>query len=106
MKDSKGVADIIVNACSCENPSPDFLRTLIENSQIFEESKENPNYETEIKDATNQLQFIVDSLPKNLINVFRLDSEEGSQDIELTILTAFLNCKLFLDFILQASIIR
>ena len=30
----------------------------------------------------------------DLINVFHLDSDENSHDIELTILKAFLNCEL------------
>ncbi len=51
-----------------------------------------------------KIKYIISRISDNLINVFRLDSEEGGSDIELTILRAFLNCNfsryciaLFLD---------
>lgn len=46
-------------------------------------------------EAVERLKYIISKLSDSLINVFRLDSEEGGQDIELTILRAFLNCILY-----------
>jgi hypothetical protein len=76
-----------------------LLLKLIEESKMFEKLKSNPTkYHTEVSTALNQLEFIVSRMPDNLINIFRLDSEEGSQDIELHILRAFLNCKIIIIF--------
>lgn len=47
-----------------------------------------------IFNAAKQLRFILSKKSDDLINVFKLDSEEGSQTIELAILRAFLNSKL------------
>ena len=47
-----------------------------------------------ISKAVKQLSFILSKSEDDLINVFRLDSEEGSQNIELAILRAHLNSKL------------
>ena len=51
-------------------------------------------YQKKTNEAVERLKYIISKLSDNLINVFRLDSEEGGQDIELTILRAFLNCKI------------
>ena len=52
-------------------------------------------YQNDIKNAVKKLQNIIQFNNRNesekLINVFRLDSEESGQDIELTILREFLN---------------
>lgn len=40
------------------------------------------------------LQFIVEQRSKNLINVFKLENEEENQDIEISILKAFINGRL------------
>jgi hypothetical protein len=60
---------------------------------MFDFIKDPNAYKLKIKEATERLKYIISKLSDNLINVFRLDSEEGGQDIELTILRAFLNCK-------------
>jgi hypothetical protein len=62
---------------------------------MFEFIKDPVAYQAKIKEATARLKYIRSKIPDNLINVFRMDSEEGSSDIELTILRAFLNCKIF-----------
>ena len=49
--------------------------------------------------AIERLEFIISKVSDNLINVFHLDSEEGGQDIELTILRAFSIC--IFDFYLN-----
>jgi len=49
--------------------------------------------EKKVVKAIEQLRLIVQKKAENLINVFRLDSEEGSQTIELAILRAFLNSR-------------
>ena len=54
--------------------------------------KTKEQYEKDIENFVEKLEFIISKVKDNLINVFRLDSEEGGQDIELTILRAFLNC--------------
>jgi hypothetical protein len=59
---------------------------------MFDFIKDVNAYKSKIKEATERLKYIISKLSDNLINVFRLDSEEGGQDIELTILRAFLNC--------------
>ena len=42
--------------------------------------------------AFSHLKVIVNKIKYNLINVFRIDAEEAGQDIEISILTAFLKC--------------
>jgi hypothetical protein len=61
---------------------------------MFEKLKKSPSYKIEIEKSAKKLEFILSKIPENLINVFNLDSEEGSQDIELAILRAFLNCNI------------
>ena len=72
--------------------SKETLISLIEDSKMFEKLKNTPSYDIEVDKAEKKLEYIVSKLSENLINVFKLDSEEGSQDIELAILRAFLNC--------------
>ena len=74
--------------------SDNILEKLIIDSKMFEFIKEPVAYQNKIKEATSTLKYIRSKIPDSLINVFRMDSEEGSSDIELTILRAFLNCKL------------
>jgi hypothetical protein len=62
---------------------------------MFEFIKDPVAYQAKIKEATSRLKYIRSKIPDNLINVFRMDSEEGSSDIELTILRAFLNCNYY-----------
>jgi hypothetical protein len=73
------------------------LTKLLEESEMFENvrKKDPVQYQNDIKNAVKKLQNIIQFNNRNesekLINVFRLDSEESGQDIELTILRAFLN---------------
>lgn len=62
---------------------------------MFDIFKGKPEYKIKIKEAIERLKYIISKLSDNLINIFRLDSEEGGSDIELTILRAFLNCEIF-----------
>lgn len=62
---------------------------------MFERLKDTNSYHKKMSDALKTLEYIVSKFKCNLINVFRLDSEEGSQDIEMSILRAFLNCDFF-----------
>ena len=66
---------------------------MIEDSKLLERSKGKPSYKQEISVAVARLKYMLTKLSANLINVFSLDSEGCGQDIELTILRAFLNCK-------------
>lgn len=71
------------------------LEKLIIESKMFEHLKDSVAYQLKIQEAGKRLQYIISRLSDNLINIFRLDSEEGGSDIELTILRAFLNCRDF-----------
>jgi hypothetical protein len=75
--------------------SYDALKKLVEDSKFFDASKANSiaDHEQCVNEATKRLEFITGKIKFNLINVFRLDTEEDSHDIEMSILTAFLNCK-------------
>ena len=66
--------------------------------------KTKEQYEKDIENFVEKLEFIISKVKDNLINVFRLDSEEGGQDIELTILRAFLNC-IYIDYIYLTSLL-
>ena len=71
------------------------LESLVEQSKMFEKLKKNSKkYLEEVNLAVKRLETIVSKKCENLISIFRLDSEEGEQDFELTILRAFLNCKI------------
>ena len=70
-----------------------MLEKLLVESKMFERIKDPQAYAKETSEAIRRLEYIVSKLTDNLINVFRLDSEGCGQDIELTILRAFLNCK-------------
>ena len=65
---------------------------------MFDKLKNSASFEIEIEKSAKKLEFILSKIPENLINVFNLDSEEGSQDIELAILRAFLNCNILKMF--------
>lgn len=64
------------------------MSNLIVESAIFDKYKGEDEYDGKIEDAVKILKEIIKK--RNFINIFRLDDEE---DIEMTILTAFLNCK-------------
>lgn len=59
---------------------------------MFDNIKDPVAYQKKIQEAVERLKYIISRVSDNLINIFRLDSEEGGSDIELTILRAFLNC--------------
>jgi hypothetical protein len=65
---------------------------------MFEKLKKNSKkYSEETSLAIKRLETII-SKKLDLIYIFRLDSEEGEQDFELTILRAFLNCEFKIIF--------
>lgn len=64
---------------------------------MFDIFKGKSEYKAKIKEAIEKLKYIISKLSDNLINIFRLDSEEGGSDIELTILRAFLNCNILFN---------
>lgn len=72
---------------------------MIIDSAMFDIFKGKTEYKVKIKEAIERLKYIISKLSDNLINIFRLDSEEGGSDIELTILRAFLNCKIIFDYL-------
>lgn len=59
---------------------------------MFDKFKNTPQFDVEVNAALKKLVYIVSRIDDNLVNVFRLDSEDCGQDIELTILRVFLNC--------------
>ena len=60
---------------------------------MFEKLKKNSKkYSEETSLVVKRLETII-SKKLDLIYIFRLDSEEGEQDFELTILRAFLYCE-------------
>ena len=73
---------------------------------MFEKFKVNdPKKYAQDKDlAIKRLEFIISKKSENLINIFRLDGDEGDQDFELTILRAFLNCKFFFQLFIMLKI--
>jgi hypothetical protein len=74
----------------------DTLKKLVEESKLIDASKKAANsveYEKILNDAANRLAFIVGKVKFSLINIFRLDNEEDSHDIEMSILRAFLNSR-------------
>ena len=68
---------------------------MVDESKMFERLKSTnmDAYEKEMDQAVSRLEYISSRMRDNLINVFRLDSEGCGQDIELTILRAFLNSR-------------
>lgn len=66
---------------------------IIEDSKILERRKSLPNYDQIYQDVYNRLFYVISPKNRGLMNIFRLEDEEDSQDIELAILRAFLNCK-------------
>lgn len=60
---------------------------------MFEKFKSNAEaFQREIGEALEKLKYITSRGEDNLVNVFKLDSEDCGQDIELTILKVFLKC--------------
>ena len=80
--------------------SKSALEKLIVESKMYERIVDPQILKKETSEALRRLEYIISKLEENLINVFRLDSEEGGADIELTILRAFLNCS-YLKFHLK-----
>lgn len=67
---------------------------MVIDSKMFDKLKNTPEFDVEVDKALKKLKYIVSRIEDNLVNVFRLDSEDCGQDIELTILRVFLNCKI------------
>lgn len=59
---------------------------------MFDKLKNTEAFDKEVGDAQAKLKYIMSRSEDNLVNVFKLDSEDCGQDIELTILRVFLNC--------------
>lgn len=68
------------------------MNKLIVDSNLLDSTKNDYNERRKI--AFDSLQFIASKFKDNLVNVFRLDNEDAGQDIEITILRAFLNSNL------------
>jgi hypothetical protein len=79
------------------------MEKLIFDSKMFERFKDS-EYEKQANEAVRRLEYILSRRSENLINLFHLDSEEGGSDIELTILRAFLNSKIFIQFVYYLDI--
>ena len=78
---------------SDENIKNCILQSITFKKPELIEKNEIEKYNNRLKEALEQLKYIVEASNSKLINVFRLDSSDGTQDIELTILRALLNCK-------------
>ena len=63
---------------------------LIDESNLLEKISVHKKEETRQR-IVEWLKVIINNRAENLINIFKLDSEEGFQNIELAILRAFLN---------------
>lgn len=60
---------------------------------MFDKHKNIPDeFNAAVEKALEKLRYISNRMEDNLVNVFRIDSEDCGQDIELTILRVFLNC--------------
>jgi hypothetical protein len=70
--------------------SQEILRSLVENSKVFERQRGKPTYESEIPGAVEKLTYIASRVADKLVNVFKLNSEQSNEDIELPILRAFI----------------
>ena len=76
------------------------MESLVEESKIFDKLKNSDPkaFLLEQSLAIKRLEFILSKKSECLINIFRLDCEEGQQDFELAILRAFLNCTLVIIY--------
>ncbi|CAF0758789.1 unnamed protein product [Brachionus calyciflorus] len=86
LAESKGCADLIVNACNLTRINDNSLIKIIQESEIFDKYKGTEEYEDKILEALRYLRGILSF--RKYINIFKLDNE---QDIEMTILRAFFN---------------
>jgi ankyrin repeat protein len=67
---------------------------LIEESKIFEKLRPRPEeFQEKVGTAVNDLIKIIKKKKDNMVNVFKLDSDESCQTIELAILRAHLNSR-------------
>lgn len=69
------------------------MRNVVEESKMFEKQRGTAAFEKQVNDAVSTLKYIIKRADESLVHVFKLDSEEGGQDIELTILRVFLTCE-------------
>ncbi len=78
--------------------SHESIKNLIIQSKTFKKPKSDQKsdiekYNKRFMEALEHLKYIIEPSNATLINVFRLDSSDGTQDIELSVLRALLNCK-------------
>ncbi|CAF1036957.1 unnamed protein product [Brachionus calyciflorus] len=83
---SKGCADLIANALNQIEPN---IPELVIESKILDRKIQ--FYDKMLHDACDCLKTILSFKDLDLINIFRLEDEEDSQDIESAILRAFLD---------------
>ncbi len=70
------------------------LDKLIEDSKILERRSSLLNFKLIYKEAKKALLSIINPRNHELINIFRMEDDTDSQDIELAILRAILNGKI------------
>ena len=70
----------------------EILKKLVQESKILYKFENTTMFETEIEKNAKILEFILEKKFNNLINIFSLDNDDSSQDIELAIFETFLKC--------------
>ena len=73
------------------------LDKLIDESKILERRSTQPYFKMIYKEAKKALLSIINPRNHQLINIFRMEDDTDSQDIELAILRAILNGRLVLS---------
>ena len=69
-----------------------FYKKQIDDSKMYEKKKGTEEYKDILRTSIEKLKFFREKKKASLINVFKLDNEEG--DMELAILRSFLNSNL------------
>ncbi len=72
---------------------------MIYDSKMFQNKRTGEQDDNKCRDAVNELKIIFQK--PHLVNVFQLDSDETSHDIELAILKVFLIGKIFLKIVFK-----
>ena len=86
---TKGCADLIVKAISMFPIKS--LDSLIDESEIFDTKKNLNNYKNLLKEASENLEFIIKNQCKKYLHIFQLDDEMNLNNFEQAILRAFLD---------------
>lgn len=74
--------------------SDTILKTAIKKSKILEPFESNEKrFNEELENALSSLKNVLNCDKLHLLNIFKLDSEDYSSDIELSILNTVFNCK-------------